>query len=392
MRHYLIILLLGLLLGFLSACKPPARLEAVQLEIEPVSRYSYSEFHDKIASPHALKSIGYIEQINVWQVEVKTADKELLLKVLQQNPEVKVCEVSQEMQLYSNDPMYSQQDYLFQLSVDKAWGLLKDYTNEVDVVVIDSGVNPGHEDMGENVKGGYNAVSVSNINTEDGSGHGTSVAGVIAAIANNGKGIAGIGGNAKIIPIRVEDSKGKIYQFNIARALVYAADRRYRVANLSLGSFYSSVALEKAVNYAAVFKVILVAAAGNEGTDKKSYPAAYNKVLSISAINQLDMLTWFSNRGDWIDFCAPGDRVLSTSANGGYKKVSGTSFSSPICAGVVALLLRVNPNLTYDQVYDILKRSSYDLGLEGYDRFYGWGRIDAHKAVQITIEEYATTH
>ena len=287
-----------------------------------------------------------------------------------------------------NDPLVSEQWGWYRIDVDKAYET--GYRGSgVIVAVLDTGVDGDHPDISTNIIDGWNFVD-NNDNVTDLDGHGTMVAGIIAAIANNGVGIAGVAPEVKIMPLKVLTSSGGNW-IDLDRAIIRAADNGARVIVMSLGGKYSplSLATKAAIDYAYRKGCILVAAAGNDNTSEPFYPAAYDEVIAVSAIDQNDIKAHFSNFGDYIDFCAPGVNIISTWKNGKYAYGSGTSFAAPYVAGVVALLLSKYPELSNEDVVATLRVYAEDLGEEGWDPYYGWGLINAYRVVsQTPIPEF----
>jgi subtilisin family serine protease len=144
---------------------------------------------------------------------------------------------------------------------------------------------------------------------------------------------------------------------------------------MSFSGQYSrfSIFSERAIDYASRQGCILVASAGNDNTSDLVYPASYEQVIAVSAIDQNDSLAEFSNFDDYIDFCAPGINIVSAGKDGGYLMANGTSFSAPFVAGLVALMLSEDSGLTTAEVKTNLRIYAEDLGEEGFDQFYGWG-------------------
>ncbi|CAM3981443.1 S8 family serine peptidase [Mesobacillus zeae] len=277
------------------------------------------------------------------------------------------------------DPGYTKQWYLKKINAPQAWDQNKG-SEKITVAVIDGGVQTNHPDLIGKIVSPYDMVSRKTRMAPD--VHGTHVAGIIAA-SNNKIGISGVAPNVKIMPINVF-SGNDAEMYNIADAIIYAADRKADVINMSLGSRSYSYIVDYAVNYAAKKGVMVVAAAGNEDTDAKTYPAALKHVVGISATDIRDRITYFSNFGSYIDFAAPGNGIYSTVSGSSYTYLSGTSMASPVVAGAAALVLSKNPLLTPSQVMGILKKSSVDLGDKGWDGLYGFGRIDVNKALMKT--------
>jgi subtilisin family serine protease len=278
-----------------------------------------------------------------------------------------------------SDPYYKNQWYLKKIQTPKAWDQTKGASN-ITVAVIDGGVQTNHPDLSGKIVNPYNMVTGGTKLPAD--EHGTHVAGIIAATINK-TGVAGIAPNVKIMPINVFDGE-YADTYDIIDAIYYAADKKTDVINLSLGSFSYSYAMDYAASYAKSKGTVLIAAAGNEDTSLETYPAALDAVIGISATDKNDKITSFSNYGNYIDFAAPGQDIYSTVAGSSYRYMDGTSMAAPVVSGVTALVLSKNPMLTPSQVEDILRKSSVDLGRKGWDYLYGYGRIDAYKALQNT--------
>lgn len=277
------------------------------------------------------------------------------------------------------DPSYGKQWYLGKIQAPKAWDITKG-ASTITVSVIDGGVQTNHPDLAGKIVYPYNTVN--NSNTYQPDVHGTHVAGIIAASMNK-IGIAGIAPGVKIMPINVFSGEyAELY--DIAEAIYYAADHGADVINLSLGVDSYSYVMESAAHYAQTKGVVLVAAAGNDDTNAYTYPAALPDVIGVSATDSSDRITDFSNYGEYIDFAAPGVNIYSTVSGSTYRLMSGTSMAAPVISGVSALVLSKNPFLTPAQVKEILRKSVVDLGSKGWDPFYGYGRIDAYKALQNT--------
>ena len=289
-----------------------------------------------------------------------------------------------------DDPYVSDQWGWFRVKADQAYDT--GYHGEgVIVALLDTGVDTAHPDLAANIIGGWNFVD-DNDNITDLDGHGTMVCGVVAAVANNGIGVAGVAPNVTIMPLKVLSESGGTL-FDLSSAITYAANHGANVIGMSLGGNSSRIpmALESAINSAYQKGCVLVAAAGNDGSNELFYPAAYDNVIAVSAIDENNTKASFSNYGDYIDFCAPGVNILTTWTNGTYAYGSGTSFSAPFVTGVVALMLSKYPSLAPENVTATLRAEAVDLGDAGWDQFYGWGLVDAYAAVtQPAIPEVST--
>ncbi len=215
----------------------------------------------------------------------------------------------------------------------------------------------------------------------DDNGHGTHVAGIAAAETDNQVGIAGISWGAQLMPVKVLDEYGDGWYSDVIAGIVYAADNGADVVNLSLGGEESSQALQEAVNYSHAQGVLLIAATGNTG-GTVLYPAACDHVLAVGATDADDQRPEFSNYGPEMDVVAPGVSIYSTWPSlDGYWRKSGTSMAAPHAAGLAALIWSARPGLSNDQVAQAISRTALDLGAPGWDEFYGWGRIDAYRAL-----------
>jgi subtilisin family serine protease len=277
-----------------------------------------------------------------------------------------------------NDRLYGAQWHLPMIQAPDAWNLS---TGDVSiaVAVIDSGADATHPDLAAKLVAGWNFV-VPGADTGDSLGHGTAVAGTIAAASNNEAGGAGISWSSPVMPLVVVDQKDFAAYSTIAAAIQYAADHGVRVINISLGGPAPSAALQKAVDYAWGKGAILIASAMNSSSAEPYYPAACNHVVAVSASDSNDRLAGFSNYGNWVQIAAPGTNILTTAAGGGYGYWYGTSFSSPLVAGVAALCLAVNPSLTNAEIVRILLESA-DTVASGLDGQFGRGRVNAYRAV-----------
>jgi subtilisin family serine protease len=212
---------------------------------------------------------------------------------------------------------------------------------------------------------------------EDDGGHGTHVAGTVAAATNNGEGVAAVCPSCKLLVAKSGDENGSLTS-DVVQGIYWSVDNRAKAINLSLGSYGNSRILEHAVNYAWKHGVVVVAAAGNDNTERPSYPAAYDKVISVAATDQADRKASFSNYGK-VDVAAPGVGILSTVPGGGYEAWDGTSMASPHVAALAGLLAA--QGRTAPEIRRRIERTAVDLGADGKDKYYGWGRIDAQRAV-----------
>jgi thermitase len=278
-----------------------------------------------------------------------------------------------------NDPSYSQEWHLLTIQAPSAWDVTTG-SSSVPIAMIDSGVDPTHPDLASKLIPGWSFLT-GTTDTHDVLGHGTQTAGTAAAIGNNAVGVAGIAWQNPIMPLVVLNSSDWATYSDIANAIMYAADHKVRIVNISIGGSSSSSTLQSAVDYAWSKGTVVFAAAGNYSNSSPIYPAACTNVVAVGATDSNDTLASFSSYGSYVDLTAPGVNIMTTLNGGGYAGVSGTSFSSPIAAGVAALVLSLNPSLSAQQLVTLLEQNSDDLGAAGYDQFFGWGRVNASRAV-----------
>jgi subtilisin family serine protease len=286
-----------------------------------------------------------------------------------------------------DDPSFPFEWHLAKIQAPQAWDI-NTGSPSVVVAAIDSGADAMHPDLQSKLVPGWNFLT-STSDTSDGEGHGTAVAGTIAAAANNGIGVAGVTWGSKIMPLVVVDSSGSAAYSDIATAIQYAADHGARVINISIGGTAASAALQSAVDYAWSKGSVVFAAAMNNSTSTPYYPAACNGAVAVSATDSSDNLASFSNYGSWVTISAPGANILTTSMGGSYGYWSGTSFSSPIAAGVAALALAAKPSLTNAELVALLEANADDLGTPGYDPQFGFGRVNAYRTVAAAQQSAA---
>ncbi len=244
---------------------------------------------------------------------------------------------------------------------------------------IDTGIDYTHPDLGNYLPLGFDFYN-NDTDPFDDNGHGTHVAGTIAASIDNALGVAGLA-NVSFFAEKFLSSGGFGSDIGGAAAIVHAVDQGAHILSNSWGGYGESQILREAVDYALNAGVIVVAAAGNDGITTPLYPAAFPGVIAVGATDASDSLVSFSNYGDWVDVTAPGVDILSTVPFGGYEYFSGTSMATPHVSGLLALLKSHFPTYTPQMLEELLIGTALDLGDPGFDPFYGWGRIDAASAI-----------
>lgn len=295
-------------------------------------------------------------------------------------------------QTYSTitDPKVSEQYHISMLNIAKAQALAG--KNRVVVAVIDQGIDRNHPEFKDQLLPSYNVLNPMNSPRPD--FHGTHVAGIIAARKGNSDGGYGINPKASILPIDVFDRGWGTSDYTIAQGILYAVEKKAKVINMSLGGSMPSLLLEEAVQKAVDAGIVVVAAAGNTGSDMKSYPAALEGVISVGAVDKTGKLADFSSYGATVDLVAPGADVYSTiydyEKKSGYAELSGTSMATPVVAGIASLLLSKNPKLTPAQVEYILKKTAKDVGAKGFDTRYGFGLVNPVAALGFDTKTLPT--
>lgn len=351
-----------------------------------------------------------------------------MLETLRHDPRVAFAELDYAIHATDvftpNDPGWSNQWGPARIGAPAAWSVTTGAPTVV-IAVLDSGTHLGHEDLAANLWANPGEVPANGLDDDgngkvddvwgwhfyhawawdgtqytylprednqvtDDYGHGTHVAGIAVARINNGVGIAGMAGNARLMTVKVLDQYGNGWYSDVAQGIVYAVDNGARVINISAGGTPASQMLQEAVDYAYARGVLVVAAAGNDG-GAVLYPAACEHTLAVAATDQNDLRASFSNHGPQVDVAAPGVSIYSTWYRGNYFTRSGTSMAAPHVSGLAALIWSARPYLDLPQVSYIITSTARDVNgatlmLPGWDEYLGWGRIDAAHALSATIQ------
>lgn len=231
--------------------------------------------------------------------------------------------------------------------------------DSVRVGIIDTGVDFYHPDLRGNIKKGVNTINGKSY--MDDNGHGTHVAGTIAALDNN-IGVVGVAPTTELFIVKAFDKEGSASLSDIIEGLDWCIKNKVRVVNMSFSASESNEALYRAIKATDAAGIIMIAAAGNDGKGNSvNYPAKYAETVAVSAINKSDSIANFSSYGPEVNITAPGENIRSTYLRGSYKALSGTSMATPHVSGVIALVLREKPNLTVKDIRKLLNQSTEKL-------------------------------
>jgi len=294
----------------------------------------------------------------------------------------------EEQYLWGMDRIFGDESFVF-----PTWGTSTGYG--VKVAILDTGIDGTHSDLEGKVAGGHDFTGIGSYS--DDNGHGTHVSGTVAAIYSNNIGVYGVAPSASLYAVKVLDSTGSGYLEWIIAGIEWAITNKIDVINMSLGTTSDMQSLEDACNAAYEEGILIVAAAGNSGNkpgnrDTVEYPGGYASVIAVAASDSNDARASFSSTGPDVELIAPGVSILSSILGGGYAYYSGTSMASPHVAGVAALVLAANSELTNVQVRSILQQTAENLGLKQEHQGYGLVRADlAVQAASVTTPPASDT-
>lgn len=344
--------------------------------------------------PHLNSEFSLNDHIFVMQGDAK------LLAALQKSDLKKYTEYIEPDYIYRayavpNDPEYSKQWNLRSINVESAWDETKG--KGVTVAVIDTGISQVPDLQNTKFVEGYDFVN-DLVEARDDNGHGTHVAGTIAQSTNNEFGVAGIAYEASLMPLKVLSAGGAGTVADIAEAIRFAADHGAQVINMSLGGGGESQMLKDAIDYAHSKNVVVIAAAGNANRNAAEYPARYQHVVGISALDASGSKAPYSNFGAGIDLSAPGGSTSANNSAGGilqntidprtgesvFAAFQGTSMAAPHVAGVAALI-RATGVTNPDEIEEILKQSAIVVKDDTLNH-YGAGKLDAAAAVKLAVK------
>jgi hypothetical protein len=329
-----------------------------------------------------------IGQSNLHVVELAPGvSEQAMVEQLKRNPAFKFVELDRRVRstFAVTDPYAGSEWHLSKIGATSAWDTTQGAG--VTIAILDSGVDAAHPDLAPNLVPGYNVYG-NNTDTSDVCGHGTAVAGSAAARSNNGIGVAGVAGQARIMPIRIaflDSASGGCYAYSstIASGITYAADHGARIANISYGPLAGSAAIQSAAQYMKNKGGLVFVSAGNNGVDENIVPS--NTLIAVSATDSNDAKASWSSYGAFVSLAAPGAGIWTTSKGAAYQSWNGTSFASPVAAGVAALMMAAAPSLDGAEIEQALFASARDLGAVGRDPSFGYGRVDADAGVKAAM-------
>lgn len=354
---------------------------------------NYSNFEEKVSTYYAkiVNTISIEGEIKTVVIEIPHVTLSAFVEEIRIADLVTYIEpsIKVQAQFVPDDPGWDTQWALQKIQAEWAWNITMG-NHDVLVAVVDTGIDWNHLDL----IGNYAALGYDWVNGDadpmDDCGHGTHCAGLIAAVLDNSIGIAGLA-QVRIMAEKVLNSHGEGYSDWVADGIVHAVEQGANIISMSFGTYENSEVVYEAIKYAYDADVLLVAASGNEDTDMKFHPAGHDEVIAVTATDRNDAKASFSNFGEWIELSAPGVDVYSTFLDNGYKSMNGTSMACPHVSGLAALTMSVFPDKTVDWIRLLLRYTADDLGDQSYDIYYGYGRINARKALQMISIKHELT-
>ena len=369
----------------MQAQETPGETVRIMVKVDPASAQS-DEMSIQTGFTSAQDSSNPLAKVGWEVIEVDAAHAPSVLVELQTMPGVIEATPDYPLELAwnPNDPslVRGEQWALDKLGTDVAWEF--SVGQAITVAVIDSGIDLDHPDLKNRIVPGYNFID-DNSDTTDQCGHGTHVAGIIAAEANNAIGVAGVANQAVIMPIKVIGENCLGSYSRLMKGILYAVDQGVRVISITSGGGYDHSGLHDAIIYARSQGVLVAVAAGNHGNALPFYPGSFEEAFTVAGTDVNDQQYGMSNYGEQIDISAPATNILSTYWNADesstYAYMTGTSMATPHVAAVAALILAMDPKMSLKDLESALTSSATDLGSKGWDEKFGVGRLTAWRAV-----------
>ncbi|MCZ7383189.1 MAG: S8 family peptidase [Candidatus Methanoperedens sp.] len=349
------------------------------IDAKPVIIGFTGEIDQNIIKEHGIANFTQHDTINAISTDIPESVSEKLKK----NQKIKYVEEDAQVQIAGKptQPPQPPQQITWGIARAKAPEAWNNSTGKnVKIAVLDTGISNSHLDL--TVSGGINLVGKSKNNKwNDDNGHGTHVAGIIAA-RNNSIGVVGVAPDAQLYAVKVLDAYGNGYISDVIEGIDWAVQNNMNVVSMSLGTAAYSQALNDTTANAYKAGILLVAAAGNNGdgnlsTDDVLYPAKFDSVIAVSAVDYNNIAPVWSADGTEVELAAPGVAIYSTWLNSGYANASGTSMAAPFVSGVAALVKSKNLSMNPQEIREALDYNAINLGDAGRDRIYGFGLVQA---------------
>jgi hypothetical protein len=324
-------------------------------------------------------------------ISIPSGDPALVLQNYQSDPQVERAELNKtrKSEGLPSDSHYSVQWALSKIGWESVFGSIVP-TGSAKVAILDTGIDASHPDLHANVIDGTSILDNSS-GGSDANGHGTSLAGIVAAVTNNGLGVAGLGfSGVQIMPVTVLNGSGIGQDSDIIAGVIWAADHGADVILMGFSNADFSQNLQDALDYAWAKGAVLVAATGNDGVTTPTFPAGARGVVGVSATSEDDTLAFGSNYGQDTFLAAPGTTIYTTAPGETYTYITGTSASSAMVAGAAALLKAVDPALSNGVIVGRLAKSAAAVGTAGdpaNQEYFGNGRLDLAAAIASTSTE-----
>lgn len=392
-KLYIIIIGLLVISGITFVTQPANSHKGEQFERKIVvykNKINNQIRQDEIITKSGGLKIKHLDGINADVVSITNKDADNLKKdenILRIDNDVVVTTMKNkniQSQRAPSQPSQTLPWGIDKIDADLSWGLTTG--DPIKVAIIDTGIELTHPDLANNIKGGINTISPTKSANDD-NGHGTHVAGIIAA-ENNAIGVIGVGPQIDLYAVKSLNRNGSGYLSDIIEGIDWAIANHIQVINMSLGATTDVQSFHDAIIRANAAGIVQVAAAGNDGL-AVNYPAAYPEVIAVSATDSTDTITSWSSRGTEVDLAAPGLNIFSTYKGKTYKTLSGTSMSTPHVTGSAALVLTQTAKCDTDlngacspaEVQARLEATATDKGITGKDSLYGSGIVNIYNAL-----------
>lgn len=364
----------------LEASEGPARRRPGRLVVRERAGLTSAALADALRK-HRARRLRPLARLGASVVEVEERDLPFVEMELRRSGLFKAVERDYlaETAEIPNDTYFGTQWGLTKIAAPLSWAISTG-SPSVPVAVLDTGAQLDHPDLLGRLLPGYDFYN-GDADPSDDHGHGTRMTGIIVARKGNALGVAGAAPGSMAIPVKVLGADGAGPYSDVADGITYAVDQGARVVSLSLVGGVSSGLLQSAIDYATAHGVIVVAASGNSGTDAPAYPAANDGAVAVGATSQSDLRPAFSNYGAWLSLAAPGVDIVTTTLGATYSSSTGTSPAAAMASGAFALLLGANPTMAREVAIQRMESGAADLGTNGWDPYYGWGRIDSYGAL-----------